>query len=127
MNKLLPLFLISSFVMVGCGTTPEIPPVNVQMRGDFLGFLREMNNRQVVTPSYVHELSEASEELTDNDADKEKLEALCKELLKTKGKGDEISRICIEMGQLIPMPEKYKSYYPNAQSSGKGAGDENEE
>ena len=94
------------------------------MRADYLGFL-EMNSRQVVA-NYITELSAASE-LTDNDADKEKLESLCKDLSKAKGNGEEISRICVEMGKLIPMPEEYKGYYPNAQSSGNSAGDDNEE
>lgn len=127
MNRLLSLFVIASLVTVGCSTAPEAPPVDVQMRADYLGFLREMNSRQVVMMNYVKELSAASEELTDNDADKEKLESLCKDLTKTKGKGEEISRICVEMGALIPMPEKYKGYYPNAASSGNGAGDDNQQ
>jgi hypothetical protein len=126
MNRLLSLFVIASLVTVGCGTKPDVPPVDVQMRADYLGFLREMNSRQVVMVAYVKDLSSASAELTDNDADKEKLESLCKDLTKTKGKSEEISRICVEMGKLIPMPEKYKGYYPNAKSSGSAAGDENE-
>jgi hypothetical protein len=127
MNRLLSLFVIASLVTVGCGTKPDVPPVDVQMRADYLGFLREMNSRQVVVVDYVKDLSAASGELTDNDADKEKLESLCKDLTKTKGKSEEISRSCVEMGKLIPMPEKYKGYYPNDKSSGSAAGDENEE
>ena len=127
MNRLLSLFVIASLVTVGCSTAPEAPPVDVQMRADYLGFLREMNSRQVVITGYVKDLSGASAELTDNDADKEKLESLCKDLTKTKGNGEEISRICVEMGQLIPLPEKYKGYYPNAQSSGNSKGDDNEQ
>jgi hypothetical protein len=127
MNRLLSLFVIASLVTVGCGTKPDVPPVDVQMRADYLGFLREMNSRQVVVVDYVKDLSAASGELTDNDADKEKLESLCKDLTKTKGKSEEISRICVEIGKLIPMPEKYKGYYPNDKSSGSAAGDENEE
>ena len=127
MNRLLSLFVIASLVTVGCGTAPEIPTENVQMRKAYMAFLREMNSRQVVLSGYVKDLSSASAELTDNDADKEKLESLCKDLTKTKGNGEEISRICVEMGQLIPLPEKYKGYYPNAQSAGNSAGDDNEQ
>ena len=127
MNRLLSLLVIASLVTVGCGTKPNVLPVDVQMRADYLGFLREMNSRQVVLANYITELSAASGELTDNDADKEKLESLCKDLSKAKGNGEEISRICVEMGKLIPMPEEYKGYYPNAQSSGNSAGDDNEE
>ena len=127
MNRLLSLFVIASLVTVGCSTGPKAPPVDVQMRADYLGFLREMNSRQVVLAGYVKDLSGASAELTDNDADKEKLESLCEDLLKTKGNGEEVSRICIEMGQLIPLPEEYSGYYPNAKSAGNSAGDDNEQ
>ena len=65
-------------------------------------------------------ISQAAGELTDNDTDKEKLVSLSKELLKAKG--EDVSRLCVEMGKLIPLGEGYEDYYPSAKNSGGSVG-----
>ena len=107
-------------LLAGCNSAVEVPPENVQMRMDYMSFLREMNNRQQVQGGYVREISQAAGELTDNDTDKEKLVSLSKELLKAKG--EDVSRLCVEMGKLIPLGEGYDDYYPSAKNSGGSVG-----
>jgi hypothetical protein len=122
MNKIfIPAVALAAMFMIGCSNSSiDVPPENVQMRMDYMSFLREMNNRQQVQGGYVREISGAAGELTDNDTDKEKLVSLSKELLKAKG--EEVSRLCVEMGKLIPLGEGYEDYYPSAKNSGGSVG-----
>ena len=39
-------------LLAGCNSAVEVPPENVQMRMDYMSFLREMNNRQKVQGGY---------------------------------------------------------------------------
>ena len=122
MNKIfIPAVALAAMFMIGCSNSAiDVPPENVQMRMDYMSFLREMNNRQQVQGGFVREISGAAGELTDNDTDKEKLVSLSKELLKAKG--EEVSRLCVEMGKLIPLGEGYEDYYPSAKNSGGSVG-----
>ena len=111
MNKFLTIAAVASIFLIGCNSgsvTP--PPENVQMRMDFMGFLREMNGRQQPQRQYIQEIVANAEGLTENEGDKEKLISLAKEI--QKAKGEDVSRLCVEMGQLMPLGDGYENYYP---------------
>ena len=40
----------------------------------------------------------------------------------SKTKGEDVSRLCVEMGKLIPLGEGYEDYYPSAKNSGGSVG-----
>ena len=95
------------------------------MRMDFMGFLREMNGRQQPQRQYIQEIITNADGLTENETDKEKLVSLAKELLKAKG--EDVSRLCVEMGPLMPLGEGYENYYPKMESAGGSVGIENQQ
>ena len=72
MKNSLLIVAAAMILLAGCNSAVEVPPENVQMRMDYMSFLREMNNRQKVQGGYVREISQAAGELIDNDTDKEK-------------------------------------------------------
>ena len=126
MNKFLTIAAVASIFLIGCNSgSVTLPPENVQMRMDFMSFLREMNDRQQPQRQYIQEIITNADGLTENDADKEKLVSLAKELLKAKG--EDVSRLCVEMGPLMPLGEGYENYYPKMESAGGSVGIENQQ
>ena len=126
MNKFFTFAAITSIFMIGCNSgSVTLPPENVQMRMDFMGFLREMNDRQQPQRQYIQEIITNADGLTENETDKEKLVSLAKELLKAKG--EDVSRLCVEMGPLMPLGEGYENYYPKMESAGGSVGIENQQ
>ena len=126
MNKFFTFAAITSIFMIGCNSgSVTLPPENVQMRMDFMAFLREMNDRQQPQRQYIQEIITNADGLTENETDKEKLVSLAKKLFKAKG--EDVSRLCVEMGPLMPLGEGYESYYPKMESAGGSVGIENEQ
>ncbi len=126
MNKFFTFAAITSIFMIGCNSgSVTLPPENVQMRMDFMAFLREMNDRQQPQRQYIQEIITNADGLTETDTDKEKLVSLAKELLKAKG--EDVSRLCVEMGPLMPLGEGYENYYPKMESAGGSVGIENQQ
>ncbi len=126
MNKFLTFAAITSIFMIGCNSgSVTLPPENVQMRLDFMAFLREMNDRQQPQRQYIQEIITNADGLTETDTDKEKLVSLAKELLKAKG--EDVSRLCVEMGPLMPLGEGYENYYPKMESGGGSVDIENQQ
>lgn len=126
MNKFLTIAAVASIFLIGCNSgSVTLPPENVQMRMDFMGFLREMNGRQQPQRQYIQEIVANAEGLTENEGDKEKLISLAKEL--EKAKGEDVSRLCVEMGQLMPLGDGYENYYPKMKNAGGDVGIENQQ
>ena len=66
MNKFLTIAAVASIFLIGCNSgSVTLPPENVQMRMDFMGFLREMNGRQQPQRQYIQEIVANAEGLTE--------------------------------------------------------------
>ena len=68
MNKFLTIAAVASIFLIGCNSgSVTLPPENVQMRMYFMGFLREMNDRQQPQRQNIQEIITEADGLTEND------------------------------------------------------------